>query len=66
MESKFDKSSDKLNLMMAIKMERKLNENFKDSLINFRIIIVEVKKIENNPTLYRRNKRRDKKSPGKK
>ena len=37
-KSIFNKASDELNLMMAIKIERELSKKFKDNLIGFKII----------------------------
>ena len=50
-KSKFDKVSEELNLMMAIKMEEKLIKTFKDSLTDLRKIKEEIGKLENSVRL---------------
>ena len=50
-KSKFDKVSEELNLMMAIKMEQKLIKTFKDSLTDLRKIKEEIGKLENSVRL---------------
>ena len=50
-KSKFDKVSEELNLMMAIKMEEKLIKTFKDSLTDLRKIKEEIGNLENSVRL---------------
>ena len=51
MKSKFKRSSDEINLMMAIKMERKTIKKFKDCLTNLKTILEEIKNLKNNARL---------------
>ena len=48
---KFEKASDQINLMMAIKMERKLIKKFKDCLTKLKAILEEIEKLKNNARL---------------
>ena len=50
-KSKFEKASDQINLIMAIKMERKLILKIKDSLTNLKAILEEIEKLKNNARL---------------
>ena len=50
-KSKFEKASDQINLIMAIKMERKLIKKIKDSLTNLKAILEEIEKLKNNARL---------------